>query len=278
MLVGSLFFAGMGTMAHAAAEWCDWQVIAFARCFLVLAFALVLVWWRGVRLVFWKPGILWLRSVAGSCSMVCTFYALTRLPVSDVLTITNMFPIWVALLSWPLLGEAPPRSIWLSVGSGVAGVWLIQQPELVDSKLAVLAAVAASLFTAVAMLGLHHIKGVDARAIVVHFSAVAVVFAVVSFFVFERTRSPHEQLTPVSVGLLLGIGLTATFGQVLLTKAFAAGSPTRVSVVGLTQIVFAMLMDTLLLGHPITVARLLGMVLVVAPTAWLMLYRGVVEK
>jgi len=30
-----------------------------------------------------------------------------RLPVSHVLTLTNMFPIWVAVLSWPLLHELP---------------------------------------------------------------------------------------------------------------------------------------------------------------------------
>jgi drug/metabolite transporter (DMT)-like permease len=40
-------------------------------------------------------------------SLVCGFYALARMPVADVLTLTNMFPVWVAVLSWPILRIVP---------------------------------------------------------------------------------------------------------------------------------------------------------------------------
>jgi drug/metabolite transporter (DMT)-like permease len=59
-----------------------------------------------------------------------------------------------------------------------------------------------------------------------------------------------------------------------LTKAFAAGPPARVSVIGLTQVVFALFLDAWLerpVLHPTT---LLGIALVMAPTAWMMLLRG----
>src|SRR5262249_57351931 len=83
----------------------------------------------GARLVFWKPGILWLRSCAGSLSLLCTFFALTRLSPSEVLTLTNTFPIWVAILSWPLLQTRPAPSVWLAAGCGVVGIALINRPE-----------------------------------------------------------------------------------------------------------------------------------------------------
>ena len=110
-----------------------------------------------------------MRSIAGSVSLVCTFYALTRLPISDVFTLTNMFPIWVAVLSWPLLGEAPPLSVWISVASGIVGVILIQQPHFAEGNFATLAALTSSFGSAVAMIGLHRLKGIDIRAIVAHF-------------------------------------------------------------------------------------------------------------
>src|SRR4051812_41085190 len=115
MLLGSFSFAIMGEMAHYLAATCHWPVIALARCALAFFFALLLVWLQGARLVLWRPGILWVRSLSGSISMVCTFYCLAHLPAADVLTLTNMFPIWVALLSWPLEGEPPPSSLWLAV-------------------------------------------------------------------------------------------------------------------------------------------------------------------
>src|SRR5205085_707737 len=151
---------------------------AIVRAALALILAALLVRASGARFVFFRPRTLWLRSVAGSLSLVSFFFALTRLPPSEVLTMSNMFPIWVALLSWPMLGESPSGRVWLSVGSGVAGVVLIQQPHFAEGNFATLVALAASFFTAVAMLGLHRIREVAPPAIVTHFSAVSILFCI----------------------------------------------------------------------------------------------------
>ena len=270
MLGASLAFALMGGLAHALAPRCDWQVIALARSLLALLLAAALVRQAGVRFVFSRPRTLWVRSCAGSVSLVCTFFALTRLPVADVLTLTNMFPLWVALLSWPLLGERPSGRVWLALACGLAGVVLIQRPHFAEGNFAALIALAASVSTAVAMLGLHRLQGIDARAIVVHFSAVAVVFVAASFFLFERGTPLAAALDRTTLALLLGVGVAATLGQLFLTKAFAAGPPAKVAVVGLTQVVFAMALDVLLFGRSFSPATLVGTGLVVAPTAWLL--------
>jgi len=273
MLCGSLAFAIMGTVAHALGSSCDWQVIALARSSLPLVFGAALAVSGGAKLVVWKPRTLWMRSIAGSLSMMGTFFALTRLPVSDVFTLTNMFPIWVALLSWPLLGEAPSGRVWLAVACGVFGVILIQQPHIAAGNFAALIALASSVSTAFAMIGLHRLHGIDVRAIVVHFSGVALVFSILCFFLFDRNVPAAEGLGGRSLLLLLTIGVTATIGQIFLTKAFAAGPPTKVSMVGLTQIVFAMTFDILLFDRSFNRATLLGMALVTIPTAWLLAQR-----
>jgi drug/metabolite transporter (DMT)-like permease len=273
MLCGSLSFAAMGTLTHALASSCDWQVIALTRTALALLFAGCLALAAKVRVVSWRPATLWVRSIAGSVSLVCTFYALTRLPVSDVLTLTNMFPIWVGLLSWPLLGEPPGARVWLAATSGVLGVVLIQQPHFAEGNFASLLALGSSFFTAVAMIGLHRLQHLDFRSVVVHFSAVALVACVVSLFVFDRTPSAEAALDTRSLLMLLGVGITATIGQLLLTKAFAAGSPAKVSVVALTQIVFVMLFEVLVMERSFNPGTLVGMSLVLAPTAWLMIYQ-----
>ncbi len=277
MLLGCFSFAIMGVLAHSLSATCNWPVIALARSGLACLFALLLVWWHGVPLVIWKPGILWVRSLAGSVSMVCTFYSLARLPTADVLTLTNMFPIWVAVLSWPLEGEAPPPAVWVAVLCGVAGVALIQQPHIAAGNWTTLVALISSVFTAVAMLGLHNIKGVDTRSIVTHFSGVSTLFAVGALFVFEPSHPAANHWAPGALLVLLVIGVTATIGQLFLTRAFSAGEPTRVSVVGLSQILFAMLLEALLVGHSFNALRVVGIVLVMGPTAWVML-RGLGQK
>lgn len=276
MLWGALAFAVMTALAHALDPYCDWQVVALARSGLALAFSTGLAVAGGAELVYFRPRTLWMRSIAGSLSLVCNFYALSQLPPSEVLTLTSMFPVWVAILSWPMLGHAPQREVWLGVICGLAGVVLIQQPHLAQGNLATLAAVSASFTSAVALIGLHRLQGIDPRAVVVHFSAVSLVFVVASFFAFETTRTVAEPLVyqPHVIAMLLGVGICATVGQLLLTKAFAAGSPAKVSVVCLSQVGFGLLIDVYAFGYTFNAVTLLGMLLVMMPTAWLLLRRS----
>jgi drug/metabolite transporter (DMT)-like permease len=274
MLLGSLAFATMGALVHALSNVCDWRVIALVRTFLALIFAGTLAWGARAKLVLWRPGTLWLRSIAGSLSLVCTFFAFTRLPVSDVLTLTNTFPIWVGILSWPLLHEPPSVRVWLSVALGIIGIVIMQQPHLAEGNFASLVALASSFSTALAMIGLQRLHAIDTRAIVVHFSGVACLFCVVSLFFFERVAIGPNTLSGLVLLMLLGVGLSATAGQLLLTKAFTFGSPAKISVVGLTQVVFGMVFDTLVWQHSFQPATLLGMGLVLASTAWVILQRG----
>jgi drug/metabolite transporter (DMT)-like permease len=269
MLLGSFSFSVMAALAHMAGDRCEWQVVALSRCFLVLLFVGVPAIATGTKLVLWRPRILWMRSIAGSISLVGTFYALTRLPISTVFTLTNMFPVWVAVLSWPMIGIVPRPRAWIAVILGVLGVYCIYNPQVGGPELPLLVALASSLSTAVAMLGLHRLHELDPRAIVVHFSAVSTVFCIASFIIFPLTPGPVPFWHWESLLLLVGVGVTASVGQLLLTKAFAAGDPAKVSVVGLSQVIFALVFD-LAQGHNIDGQMLFGMALIVAPTAWMM--------
>jgi drug/metabolite transporter (DMT)-like permease len=271
MLLGSFAFSWMGTLAHDVGQTMDWQVVAMFRSAIPLVLVGAWALAGGVKLVLWKPPILWMRSIAGSVSLVGTFFALTRLPISDVFTVTNMFPVWVALLSWPLLGVFPGGKVWLSVACGVAGVVLIGlQGERPHGDYAIYIALSVSLFTALAMIGLHRLKELDTRVVVVHFSAVSLLFATVALFVFPQQREWHE-LAWSEIGGLAGVGLTATLGQIFLTKAFTVGDPAKISVVGLSQIVFSLALDFFVLHHDVGLHKLLGIPLIIGPTAWLLL-------
>jgi drug/metabolite transporter (DMT)-like permease len=262
----------MGALAHALGPSCPWQVIVLVRATLQLLFITALAVAGGVRLV-WRPRTLWVRSLAGSGAMVGTFFALTRLPVSEVFTVANMFPLWVAILSWPILRQPPPGRAWLAVASGLVGVGLIQQPHVATGSFPLAVALASSLLTAVAMIALHRLQGVDARAIVVHFSVVALLCCLACLYLFDWAPTSWDVLSGPPLALLLGVGVAATIGQLCLTRAYASGPAAQVSVVGLTQIVFALLLDVLLFDHGVNPLTVLGMGLVIVPTAWLIVQR-----
>jgi len=271
MLCGAASFAAMAMFTAQLKDAVDWQWIAIARSGLAMLFAASLAKAAGARLVFFRPAKLWMRSLAGSVSLVCGFYAMTHYPISEVLTLTNMFPLWVAVLSLPLLGQSPPLDVWPAVAMGVIGVALIQQPQFAGGNWAVAAAILSSFTSAIALIGLHHVRQIDPRAIVAHFSAVALAACIAALFFFPARRGlPQEAATLFP---LLGVGASATVGQLFLTKAFAAGPPARVSVVGLSQVGFTMLGEIALWHRSFSGSTLLGMALVLAPTAW-MLLRG----
>jgi drug/metabolite transporter (DMT)-like permease len=270
MLLGSFSFAWMALLSHQLGNLCDWRITALARSTLVLVFAALLARAAGARLVLRRPPILWVRSLAGSISLVCTFYATSLLPPPELLTITNTFPLWVVLLSWPLLRERPSAMVWLSVLTGLCGVLLIQDPQLQGGAVAAWLAFVASVSTAVAMLGLHRLQELHPLAIVVHFSAVAVFFCLALVFLAPPRPDWQEAWVPEALVRLVGVGITATIGQWFLTKAFAAGPPAKVSLVGLTQIVFALGLDAVLEHRSFAPSTLLGIGLVMAPTAWVM--------
>src|SRR5438105_4681607 len=198
MLLGAASFAVMAMFTVALKDDVDWQWIAIARAGLAMTFAATMARVAGKRLVFLRPRKLWMRSIAGSISLVCGFYAMTHYPVSEVLTLTSMFPLWVAVLSLPLLGHWPSLDVSPAVLLGIAGVVLIQQPfggepfagvSGLSGQIAVAAAILSSFTSAVALIGLHQVREIDPRAVVVHFSGVALACCIAALFIFPTQHS-----------------------------------------------------------------------------------------
>ena len=105
------------------------------------------------------------------------------------------------------------------------------------------------------------------------FSGVSSLFVVLALVLLPGAPLPAGAPAPGAWALLLGVGVTATIGQLFLTRAFAAGPPSRVSVVGLSQIVFVLVLEGLIQPRAYGVETLAGMALILAPTAYV-LWRG----
>jgi drug/metabolite transporter (DMT)-like permease len=260
----------MGTFTHALGPRCDWLVVALVRAVFMLGSAVVLARSAGVRLVVFRPPTLWIRSIAGSISLICNFYAISVLPVADALTLMSMYPLWIVVISAIWLRRIPSGLELLGMAFGLIGVALIQRPDLQGDGFAALVAVLSSATTAVALMGLHRLRHIDTRAVVAHFAGVGSVIGGAWLAVRSLgSGAPLLQTDPTTLGLLLGVALSGTLGQICLTRAYALGVPTRVSVIGLSQIAFAMLFDVVLWGRVMSPLTLLGFAFVLAPTALL---------
>ena len=131
-------------------------------------------------------------------------------------------------------------------------------------------AILAGMLSGVALINLHRVKHIDTRAVVAHFSGVATTCSLVVWLLVP-VSAPIRPIDSASIARLIGVGLAATVGQLCLTKAFATGSPARVSVVGLSQVVVAALIKWFLDQRVPTIGSMIGMALVVASTIWVIL-------
>lgn len=276
MLGSSIAFSVMTACSSKLAERCDWRFTTLARSGLVFLFTAAIARRQAVRVLFRWPRTLWFRSIVGSMSMLFTFYAIANLPIATAVTLFNTFPVWVTLLAWPVLGMRPSTGVGLALLSAILGVALIEKPYTGEVRVESLAALFAALCTAVVMLGLHHLRNLNSLAIVVHFSGVATIVCV-AYTAVTAAAMPLDRsrlAEPATLALLFGVAVFATIGQIAMTKAFSFGPPQKLAIIGLSQVVFALLFDLLLWDHSPDLMTFAGIVLVVAPVAWLMGHRS----
>lgn len=272
MLGASVGFSTMAALSHAAAKaGCDWRLVTFARAGLMLILAAAMLRMGGVRFFFFRSPLLLFRSVIGTVALLCSFYALTHMPIADSVTIQHMFAVWVTLLSWPLLKERPSVKAWGAIVLSAVGVFLIAQPHFAEGSLVALVALLSSFFGALALISIHKLRHLDSRLIVTHFAIVSTA-ATGGFFLLSGSVTQIGGMLDLHSSLmLLGVGLLGTMSQIMMTVAFRRGKPSRVAVVALTQIIFTFVYDRLFWGdRPFNVWSVVGMILVAAPTAWLL--------
>ena len=179
-----------------------------------------------------------------------------------------------------MLGKIPARPTWFALGVSCLGVWLVYSSGIDTSpkaasqsynpQVAIPSAILAGILSGVALINLHRVKDLDTRSVVTHFSGVATTLSLLVWLVVPLDP-PTRAYDQSSLLRIILIGVAATIGQLCLTMAFSRGAPARVSVVGLSQVAVAVVVKGVLEGRIPTVGSLVGMILIVAATIWVIL-------
>ena len=269
MIFGVLAFATMGALTHALGQRTDWILIAFFRMFFTFVFTTSLLLRSGRFPFVLNRPLLWFRSFVGSIAMLATFYTLTKLPISDVAVITETRPIWVALLAGLILGENAKSKIWLAIVLSLAGVLLIEQPYFKQQNFDVFLVLLASVLGAVVMICLRLLRDLDASLIVTHFSGTASVITLIFLIFFQKESIASLNLDLSTVIMLVGVGLSGTFGQLAMTRAFAIGEASTVASAGFIKVGFSAVYDLFVFSYVFKFSTIAGMILILGSTTLL---------
>ncbi len=216
---------------------------------------------RGVRLVVGDQRNAWLRSLFGTANACAVFYALgsQRIAVGDVATLSATAPLFVALLSGPILGERVTARIFAGALIGFIGVGVLSQPALHVSGDIAVALVLGALSYGLAILRLRRLGPRESsEAIALHMSLVAGVSMLLLSLPRFVVPGPHA-LLPLLVSAAAG-----GFGQVAMSRAYGLGRAAPLSAVSYAGVIFTYALEVMLFGRLPWLHQCLGSLLVIA--------------
>jgi drug/metabolite transporter (DMT)-like permease len=228
-----------------AAEGVPAGELAFFRSFFAIIPVVVFLAWRGELIEGMKtkyPLRHLARGLAGTGGMLFGFYALTKLPFPEAITLNYATPLIIVVISALFLDEVVRLYRWSAVVLGLIGVVIISWPRLtllssgVDTEAAVGvgSALLACLFAAIAM--------VQVRKLVHTEKSVTIVFYFsISSSIIALTTLPLGWVMPSPLFFLylVGAGIAGGIAQILLTESYRHADMSVIAPFEYTSLVFS---------------------------------------
>lgn len=201
---------------------------------------------------------LFLRSICGTVGIVCNFYAIDHLVLSDANMLNKLSPFFTIIFSYFLLKERLTLFQGIAVVVAFMGALFIIKPTGNMTDPAALigmlgGAGAGAAYSFVRVLGK---RGVNGKLIVMFFSAFTCVFAL-PFLIGHFAPMAWWQIVA-----MIGAGFGGAGGQIFVTKAYYYAPAKELSVFDYSQIMFSALMGFLVLGQKPDMLSLCGYVII----------------
>lgn len=262
LVAATCFFASQDALTKHLMQTLSASQIVAVRFFFFAAFALVYVHRRvGVGTAFRsrRPALQIVRGLLVSTEIMIFAYAIQFLGLAEMHAIFACFPLMVAALSAPLLGETVGWRRWLAVFFGFLGTLIILRPGSGVFQPAAIIALAAAL-----MFALYNIL---TRKVSRHDSfETSMLYMGVVGFIGAGVLAPFywRPVSVVDAGWLLVISITSISGHLLLIKSLTLAPAVVLQPFNYFILVWAIIIAFLLYGEVLSPTTLLGAAIVVA--------------
>lgn len=246
ILVSSFGFALMAFFVRLCDDY-GANLSSFQKSFFRNAIALVIA-----AVVFWQPhraqsaateakptrlsGRQWLflilRSLAGTVGIFANFYALSRIPLGEAMTLNKTAPFFTVLFAWLVMGErvSLKQALWLIVA--FFGAVLVMKPN--DLHLPSVWALVGGIGAGFAYACVHKLGRLGTKgAVIVFFFSAFSCLASLPFMLFGYAPMTWAQLL-----ILLGAGAGAAIGQFGVTAAYRWAEPRSIAVFDYSNVIF----------------------------------------
>lgn len=192
--------------------------------------------WRDV-LRAQRQGLWLVRAIASAVGSIAAVVAFTALPMAEAFALIFLLPIFVTILSVLVLKEVVGWRRWSAVVAGFVGVLVVLRPGFRVLGVGHLAAIVCGLSGAVSMIALR-LAGPHEKRLTLYGAGMVGSMLVAGLLMLANFRWPDL----AQWGLLLGYGLLAALGSVLLMLATQKAPANHVAPTQYSQMLWAVLL------------------------------------
>jgi len=263
-------FVAMQSFIKSAGQVPSGQIVFFRSLFAIFPILAMLAWRSELptALTTSRPFNHIARGVVGVSSMMLGFFALTRLPLPEAITLNYAQPLLVVVISALFMGEVIRSYRWTAVVVGLAGVLIISWPRLTllsgDSGLSnqeaigVAAALLAACISAVALLLVRDLVGTERTPTIVLWFSLTASAAGLCTLPFG-----WQWLTAWQVIALVTAVFCGGIAQIFMTESYRYAEASTVAPFEYTSIIIGVIVGYLAFGNVPTANIVVGGAIVV---------------
>jgi drug/metabolite transporter (DMT)-like permease len=191
-------------------------------------------------------------------AMVTSFAAVIHLPLAQAMVISFSYAIFVTLGAGLFLGEFIDRQRWIATVVGLAGVAVMLRPGGGGSVMWSIVAVFGAIFAAASALSLRYRPDARRTDTVLTYQALVLVTALI-----VPAALTWVMPTATEWAVLVGVGLTGTMGQWMLTVAYQRGEATALAPLDFVRLLLTTLAGFVFFSETPDLPILLGAAIII---------------
>lgn len=261
IIIAALCFSFMNAFVRLAGDVPSIQK-SFFRNIVAFVFALIIIIKNKGSFKIEKGNFkfLFLRSFFGTIGILCNFYAVDHLVISDASLLNKMSPFFAIIFSFLILREKTTLKQAAVVIGAFLGSLLIIKPsfanaDFLPSLVGLCGGMGAGIaYTMVRILGK---RGQHGSFVVLFFSGFSSLVTL-PFLIFD-----YHYMNLTQVAMLFLAGLSAAGGQFSITAAYMHAPAKEISVYDYSQIVFSAILGILMFAQVPDYLSVLGYIVII---------------
>ena len=204
-------------------------------------------------------GLLVLRGIVGSTSMLLFLISISYLPIGTTISLRYLSPVFAAIFAIILLKEKIVPVQWVFIIISFLGVLVLKGYDNRVSTTGLVLILLSAIFSGLVYIIVRKLGESDHPLVIVnYFMIIATIIGGMGSLFFWRQPSGNEWF------LLISLGVFGFLGQLFMTKGLQLEEANRMAPLKYMEVVFVLILAFFFLGETYGLLSLLGIIMIIS--------------